>query len=120
MFDLPPLVIGHDVGGTIAVYALGFDRIREIGFPVEVDGLCASACTLVFALPDAQRCATRRAAFAFHRATAPIGDAMLWSAYSAPLKARLGELHPWIVMLRAPEIFAFIRECPSPAPGAPD
>ena len=118
VFDLPPLVIGHDVGGTVAVYALGFDRLREIGFPVEIDGLCASACTLVFELPDAERCATRRAVFAFHRTSAPIGDAMLWSAYSAPLKARLGELNPWIVAIRAPETFAFIRECPPPAGAA--
>ncbi|MGA2491847.1 MAG: hypothetical protein ABSF67_02725 [Roseiarcus sp.] len=110
--DLPPLIVSQDVGGTLAIYALAFDRMRQIGLPVAVDGLCASACTLVFELPDAERCATWRAAFAFHRASAPIGDAVLWAAYSAPLKARLGELHPWVVTLRAPEIFEFIRPCP--------
>jgi len=60
--------ITHDIGGSVANYAQRFNSIRLSGQNVIIDGLCASACTLVTGMvPPDKICVTGRARLAFHR-----------------------------------------------------
>lgn len=59
-------VIGDDNGGSVETYLATFGRLRESKIPVKVDGICISACTLVFVLPPDQFCTTERSTFGFH------------------------------------------------------
>ena len=93
--------IHHDFGGRIGSYIHRFERLRESGERVIVDGDCLSACTLVLGLiPDDRLCVTPRARFGFHTAWKPgflglrfdnrAGTQKLWQFY--PRKIRR-----WIV-----------------------
>ena len=93
--------IRHDGGGQIGHYIHRFERLRQSGQRVIVDGDCLSACTLLLGIiPDEQLCVTRRARFGFHLAWKPgflglhidnrPGTRKLWQFY--PRKIRR-----WIV-----------------------
>ncbi len=59
--------IAQDGGGSIEAYAAKYREIAASGGAIRVDGLCASACTLLLAyVPPAQICLTRQARFGFH------------------------------------------------------
>ena len=61
--------ITDDAGGLIDTYVQRFDRIRDAGERVVVDGQCLSACTLVLAeVPRERICVTPKAVFGFHSA----------------------------------------------------
>lgn len=61
---------GIDPGGIIVEYAEKYQALEKTGVTVKVDGLCASACTMVLAYFPADRiCMTERAAFGFHLAS---------------------------------------------------
>jgi hypothetical protein len=60
--------IADDRGGQIGRYTK-FQRLRLSGKSVVIDGLCASACTIVLgAVPHNKICVTSRAALGFHAA----------------------------------------------------
>src|SRR5215472_18768178 len=84
--------IEDDHGGQIGAYINKFERLRSSGESVVIDGLCASACTLVLsAVPRDKICVTSRASLGFHAAydfaangrtvTNPGATMMLYSAY---------------------------------------
>src|SRR5215813_3948047 len=61
--------IWDDHGGQIGAYINKFERLRSSGQSVVIDGLCASACTLVLsAVPPNKICVTSRARLGFHAA----------------------------------------------------
>ena len=61
--------IAGDRGGRIGNYISKFQRLHSSGEPVVIDGLCASACTLVLAaVPHDKICVTSRASLGFHAA----------------------------------------------------
>ena len=63
-------LIQNDLGGDVLQYESRFRRWAEEGARAKVDGLCASACTLVLGfLPPDRICLTRRARFGFHGAS---------------------------------------------------
>src|SRR5690349_4789309 len=87
--------IADDRGGRIGNYVSKFQRLRSSGQSVIIDGLCASACTLVLsAVPHNKICVTSRATLGFHAAydfgingrTIPNPEAtmMLYSMYPVP------------------------------------
>src|SRR5690242_17079611 len=84
--------ITDDRGGQIGSYINRYQRLHSSGQSVVIDGLCASACTLVLsAIPRDKICVTSRAALGFHAAydfaangrtvTNPGATMMLYSAY---------------------------------------
>src|SRR3954464_11237883 len=56
-------------GGQVGPFLELFDKVRESGERVVIDGPCLSACTLVLmAVPSDRICVTRRAVLGFHAA----------------------------------------------------
>src|SRR6201991_2708790 len=61
--------ISDDRGGRIGTYVDRFQSLRGSGETVMIDGLCASACTIVLgAVPRDKICVTSRANLGFHAA----------------------------------------------------
>src|SRR3954470_7867998 len=67
--------ITNDRGGQIGSYVIKYQRLASAGESVIIDGLCASACTILLSeLPDDKICVTSRATLGFHAVgiTAPM------------------------------------------------
>ena len=63
------LHITRDHGGYVEEYKTRYKRIRDAGERVVIDGICNSACTLVFGIvPMNKICVTPRASVGFHQA----------------------------------------------------
>ena len=63
------LHITRDHGGYVDEYKTKYQRIRDRHERVIIDGICNSACTLVFGIvPMNKICATPRASLGFHQA----------------------------------------------------
>jgi hypothetical protein len=61
--------IADDPGGRIGTYVDKYQDLRTSGETVIIDGLCASACTMVLsAVPHDRICVTSRAILGFHAA----------------------------------------------------
>jgi hypothetical protein len=117
--------IHDDRGGQIGAYLAKYRALRQSGERVEINGLCASACTMVLGeIPRDRICVTPRAVLAFHTAwdPAPFGDQIvnsagnriLWSSYPGKIRkwiSRHGGLGPRIIYLRGPELTAMYPAC---------
>jgi hypothetical protein len=117
--------IANDPGGRIATYIVKYQRLASSGKSVIIDGLCASACTIVLStLPHDKICVTSRAALGFHAAwnyaangrtfTDPEATFMLYSAYPTPVRrwiARRGGLTPHIIFLSGKPLQEMYRSC---------
>jgi hypothetical protein len=117
--------IANDRGGQIGPYVLKYQRLASSGESVIIDGLCASACTIVLGeLPPNRICVTSRATLGFHAAwnygsngrtfTDPEATLMLYSTYPAPVRrwiARRGGLTPHIKFLSGKPLQAMYRSC---------
>ena len=56
-------------GGQVGPFLDLFERVRDSGERVVIDGPCLSACTLVLSMvPNSRICVTRRAVLGFHAA----------------------------------------------------
>jgi hypothetical protein len=93
------LRITSDHGGYVSEYKAKYERVRDRRERVIIDGICNSACTLVFGIvPLSRVCATPRASLGFHEAyydkaftfgikiTSAEGTSDLMSYYPQPLK----------------------------------
>src|SRR5437764_14645683 len=61
--------IANDRGGQIGSYVMKYQRLASAGESVIIDGLCASACTIVLSeLSRDKICVTPRATLGFHAA----------------------------------------------------
>lgn len=126
---LAELRITHDYGGYVEEYKAKYQRIRETGERVIIDGICNSACTLVLGIVPLQRiCVTPRASLGFHQAyfdkrwtagvkvTSIAGTAELMSVYPNPVKdwiARQGGLTPEMKKLRnGADLWMIVNPCP--------
>ena len=117
--------IAGDQGGRIGNYITKFERLRLSGQPVVIDGLCASACTLVLSeVPHSKICVTSRATLGFHAAydfgsnghtiTNREATMELYSTYPASVRrwiAARGGLAPQMIFLRGQELEAMYRPC---------
>jgi len=57
------------LGGQVGPFLDLFERVRDSGERVVIDGPCLSACTLVLSMvPNNRICVTRRAVLGFHAA----------------------------------------------------
>jgi hypothetical protein len=119
--------IADDRGGMIGNYLDKFRRLRSSGETVVIDGLCASACTLILsAVPHDKICVTARATLGFHAAydlgvhrrivSNPDATMMLYSTYPTPVQhwiAARGGLTPRIIFLRGKQLQAMYQPCDS-------
>src|SRR5262245_17129055 len=117
--------ITNDRGGLIGKYVVKYQHMASAGETVIIDGLCASACTLVLSeLPHDKICVTQRALLGFHAAwnygrggrtfTDPEATLMLYSTYPTPVRrwiASQGGLKPRIIFLSGRRLQAMYRPC---------
>ncbi|MBX9773624.1 MAG: hypothetical protein K2Y71_04340 [Xanthobacteraceae bacterium] len=121
--------ITRDFGGLVDQYKAKYQKIRDKGERVIIDGICNSACTLVLGIvPLNKVCVTPKASLGFHSAyydtaytfgkkvTSYAGTADLMSYYPSSVKewiARKGGLTPEMKRVRnGPELWAMIDPCP--------
>ena len=117
--------ITNDRGSLIAAYVVKYQRLASSGKSVIIDGLCASACTMVLsALPYDKICVTSRATLGFHAAwnygangrafSDPEATLMLYSTYPTPVRrwiARRGGLTPHTIFLSGRPLQEMYRSC---------
>ncbi len=117
--------IGEDRGGRIGTYVDKYQEVRSSGDMVIIDGLCASACTIVLgAIPHDKICVTSHAALGFHAAwdldveghaiTNSEATHMLYSMYPPPVKKWInqrGGLTTRMIYLRGKELTSMYHPC---------
>lgn len=117
--------IDDDRGGQIGDYLAKFKALRSSGQRVEIDGTCASACTMLLGtIPRNRICITPRAVLEFHSAWDPspsggeakseAGNRILWSTYPNQVRnwiSRNGGLRSDIIKLRGAALAAMYPAC---------
>jgi hypothetical protein len=117
--------IADDRGGRIGTYVDRYQGLRSSGEAVIIDGLCASACTIVLgAIPRDRICVTSHANLGFHAAwdfgangravTNPEATQMLYSMYPSQVRrwiAARGGLTPHMIFLRGKELQSMYKPC---------
>ncbi len=112
-------------GGEVTEFLELFQRVRQTGERVVIDGPCVSACTLVLSvIPRDNICVTRRAVLGFHAARwmdqegrfypASRETRLLAETYPAPVRAwiaRHGGLTRRLILLRGRELAAMYPRC---------
>jgi hypothetical protein len=112
-------------GGEVGPFLELFERVRESGERVVIDGPCLSACTLVLStVPSDRICVTRRAVLGFHAARSvdrrgrvyaePEASQAVLEAYPAPVRSwisRRGGLTSRLLLLRGRELAAIYPRC---------
>jgi hypothetical protein len=112
-------------GGQVGPFLDLFERVRESGERVVIDGPCLSACTLVLSIvPDNRICVTRRAVLGFHAARSidrrgrfyaePEASREVLAAYPAPVRGWIisrGGLTSRLLLLRGRELAAIYPRC---------
>jgi hypothetical protein len=114
-------------GGEVAPFIDLFEKVRNSGERVVIDGPCLSACTLVLSLvPENRICVTGRAILGFHAARSvdrrgrtypePEASKLFLAAYPDPVRAwimRRGGLTSRLLVLRGRELKAMYPPCRS-------
>ena len=117
--------ISDDRGGRIGTYVDKYQSLKGSGETVVIDGLCASACTIVLgAVPHDKICVTSRASLGFHAAwdfgasgrpvTNREATRMLYDMYPTSIRtwiSRRGGLKPRMIFLRGRELTSMYRPC---------
>ncbi|WP_027554996.1 hypothetical protein [Bradyrhizobium sp. Cp5.3] len=117
--------IANDRGGPIDSYLDSYEELGASGQRVMIDGLCASACTIVLAaIPYDKICVTSRANLAFHAAwqfgahrrtvTNLEATRALYAMYPVQVRrwiARHGGLTPRTIFLRGKQLQTMYRPC---------
>jgi hypothetical protein len=112
-------------GGQVGPFLELFDKVRETGERVVIDGPCLSACTLVLmTVPSDRICVTRRAVLGFHAARSmdrrgrlyaePEASKAVHEAYPEPIRnwiSRRGGLTSRMLLLRGRELAAIYPSC---------
>ena len=117
--------IADDRGGRIGTYVDKYQGLRSSGETVIIDGLCASACTIVLgAIPHDKICVTSHATLGFHAAwdfgangraiTNPEATQMLYSMYPSPVRhwiSARGGLTPRMIFLHGKQLESMYKPC---------
>jgi hypothetical protein len=112
-------------GGQVEPFLELFERVRESGERVVIDGPCLSACTLVLSLVPGERiCVTRRAVLGFHAARSvdrrgrfyaePEASEAVLQAYPAPVRDWIrnrGGLTSRLLLLKGRDLAAIYPRC---------
>ncbi|MGY4627613.1 hypothetical protein [Bradyrhizobium sp. USDA 4486] len=112
-------------GGQVGPFLDLFEKVRESGERVVIDGPCLSACTLVLSIVPGERiCVTKRAVLGFHAARSvdrrgrfyaepEASDAVL-AAYPGPVRdwiSRRGGLTSRLLLLKGRDLAAIYPRC---------
>ncbi|MGV7219614.1 hypothetical protein [Bradyrhizobium sp. UFLA05-112] len=117
--------IADDRGGRIGTYVDRYQDLRQSGETVIIDGLCASACTIVLgAIPRDRICVTSHATLGFHAAwdfgvngraiTNPEATQMLYAMYPSQVRrwiSQRGGLTPHMIFLRGKQLESMYKPC---------
>jgi hypothetical protein len=117
--------IAQDRGGRIETYVDKYQGLRSSGKMVIIDGLCASACTIVLGqVPHDRICVTSRARLGFHAAwdpgsggrqiTNPEATQTLYMMYPVEIRRWIdqrGGLTPHMIFLSGRELASMYRSC---------
>src|SRR5881227_4181258 len=117
--------IADDRGGRIGTYVDRYQDLRSSGETVIIDGLCASACTIILgAIPHDKICVTSHANLGFHAAwdfgsngravTNPEATQMLYSMYPSPVRrwiAQRGGLTRRMLFLHGRQLMSMYKPC---------
>jgi hypothetical protein len=117
--------ISDDRGGRIGTYVDKYHDLRSSGETVVIDGLCASACTIVLgAVPHDRICVTSNANLGFHAAwdmgsngravTNPEATQMLYSMYPSQVRrwiSKRGGLNRHMIFLRGRQLMSMYKPC---------
>jgi hypothetical protein len=115
--------IANDTGGQIGPYLAKYRALKASGERVEIDGTCASACTMLLGIVPRNRiCVTPRASLVFHsawdtqgdQAVSADGNRILWSTYPESVRRWIrshGGLHSQTITLSGPELAAMFSAC---------
>ena len=123
------LRITRDHGGYVTEYKAKYERVAARGERVIIDGICNSACTMVFGIVPMNRvCVTPRASLGFHSAyydksftfgikvTSLEGTSDLMSYYPRPIKdwiSRNGGLTTEMKKIKnGVELWKIVDPCP--------
>jgi len=120
-----PLIGSDDPGGQIGTYVDKYSKLRASGQTVMIDGLCASACTILLsAIPHNKICVTSNATLGFHAAfdfagdgrivTNPEATQILYSGYPSQVRRWItnrGGLTRRMIFLRGKQLQAMYRPC---------
>src|SRR5690349_13366795 len=112
-------------GGQVGPFIDMFEKVRNSGERVVIDGPCLSACTLVLSMVPSDRiCVTRRAVFGFHAARSmdrrgklyaePEASREVQQAYPEQVRnwiSRRGGLTSRMLLLRGRELAAMYPSC---------
>ena len=112
-------------GGQVGPFLDLFERVRDSGERVVIDGPCLSACTLVLSMvPNDRICVTRRAILGFHAARSvdprgrmyaePEASELVLEAYPSAVRGwirRRGGLTSHLLLLRGRELAAIYPAC---------
>jgi len=112
-------------GGQVGPFLDMFERMRQSGEHVVIDGPCLSACTLVVSIvPETRICVTRRAILGFHAARSidrrghtyaePEASELVLRAYPGPVRdwiTRHGGLTSRLLLLRGRELATIYPRC---------
>jgi hypothetical protein len=112
-------------GGQVGPFLDLFERMRDSGERIVIDGPCLSACTLVLSMvPNDRICVTRRAVLGFHAARSvdrrgrmyaePEASEIVLEAYPATVQGwirRHGGLTSHLLLLRGRELAALYPSC---------
>ncbi len=112
-------------GGEVGPFIDLFERMRDSGERVVIDGPCLSACTLVLSMvPNERICVTRRAILGFHAARSvdprgrmyaePEASALVLQAYPSTVRGwirRHGGLTSRLLLLRGRELTSIYPSC---------
>src|SRR5690242_21153157 len=112
-------------GGEVGPFLTLFEKVRNSGERVVIDGPCLSACTLVLSLVPRDRiCVTRRAILGFHAARSidrrgrtfaePEASQLVLEAYPGPVRdwiIRHGGLTSRLLLLRGRDLAGMYRSC---------
>lgn len=117
--------IADDRGGRIGTYVDRYQDLRQSGETVIIDGLCASACTIVLgAIPHDRICVTSSATLGFHAAwdfgsngravTNTEATHMLYAMYPSQVRRWIGQrggLTPRMLFLKGKQLQAMYKPC---------
>ncbi len=112
-------------GGEVGPFLDLFEKVRDSGQRVVIDGPCLSACTLVLSMVPGERiCVTRRAVLGFHAARSvdrrgrsyaePEASQLVLEAYPAAVRnwiTRRGGLTSRLLLLRGRDLAAIYPRC---------
>lgn len=112
-------------GGQVGPFLDLFEKVRNSGERVVIDGPCLSACTLVLSMVPSERiCVTRRAVLGFHAARSidrrgrtfaePEASQLVLQTYPAGVRSWIrsrGGLTSRLLLLRGRELAALYPTC---------